>query len=131
MKTTIHYFTVTALTLFGLVTLFLSTSILIDLFGIRAMVGNYVPFVVWANFISGVLYLISAYGFVKRKNWTANLLGISAFVLIVVYTGLFLHIHFDGRYESNTISAMAFRIVLTLMFMAVAFFSINRRMREA
>lgn len=130
MKKIILYFSVTALAIFGLLTLFLSTSIILDLFGIRAMEGNYVLFVVWANFMSSVLYLYSAYGFVERKKWTAKLLGASAIILMLAYAGLFLHINSGGLYEVKTVGAMAFRIGFTLVFTAVAFFSINRRKRE-
>lgn len=52
---------------FGLLTLFLSTSVIFDLFGIRAKEGNYVLFIVWANLISSILYLFAAYGFIKHK----------------------------------------------------------------
>lgn len=53
---------------FGLLTLFLSTSVIFDLFGIREKEGNYVLFVVWSNFISSILYLFAAYGFIKHKK---------------------------------------------------------------
>lgn len=122
MKKTILYLAVTFLAVFGLVTLFLTTSIILDLFRIRAMEGNYVPFIIWANFISSMLYLISAYGFVQRKRWTFKLLGSSAIILIVAYAGLFLHINFGGLYEVKTIGAMAFRISFTVVFIVVAFF---------
>ncbi|SMO39180.1 hypothetical protein SAMN06265379_101474 [Saccharicrinis carchari] len=127
MKKIILYSSVTVLAIFGLLTLFLSTSIILDLFGIREMKGNFVPFVVWANFISSILYLSSAYGFVKQEKWTAKVLGASAVILMVAYAGLFAHIKSGGLYEVKTVGAMAFRIGVTLMFTAVAFFTINRR----
>ena len=67
MKKAIPYFLATTLGAFGLLTLLLSTSVIFDLFGVRAKEGNYVLFVVWANFISSILYLFAAYGFVKSK----------------------------------------------------------------
>ena len=65
MKKYVLYTSAVILTAFGLLTLFLSTSVIFDLFGIRAKEGNYVLFVVWSNFISSILYLFAAYGFVK------------------------------------------------------------------
>ena len=53
---------------FGLITLFLSTSIIFDLFEIRIREGHYVLFVVVANFVSSLIYLIAAYGFFRKKN---------------------------------------------------------------
>jgi len=45
---------------FAMLTLFLSSSVIFDWLGIRAKKGNYVLLVVWANFISSVLYLFAA-----------------------------------------------------------------------
>ena len=69
MKKYIPYILSTLLAGFGLLTLFLSTSVIFDLFGIRAKEGNYVLFVVWSNFISSILYLFAAYGFIKNKKY--------------------------------------------------------------
>lgn len=108
-----------ALLLFALLTLFLSGSVIFDLFGIRAKEGNYVPLVVWANFISSALYLLAANGLWKMKKWSVWLLAISVFILVAAFIGLKIHIN-DGRlYEAKTVNAMLFRIGLTV-FMAVA-----------
>lgn len=88
MKKYIPYTLAFILAGFGLLTLFLSTSVIFDLFGIRAKEGNYVLFVVWSNFISSILYLSAAYGFIKGNKWTASLLGISTLILIAAFIGL-------------------------------------------
>lgn len=111
---------------FALLTLFLSSSVILNLFGIRAMEGNYVLFVVWANFISSILYLFAAYGFIRAKKWTASLLGLSAIILVLAFLGLIIHINSDGLYESKTIAAMVFRITLTLIFTVLAYFLISK-----
>ena len=85
MKKLLPYIYVFVLAGFGLLTLFLSTSVIFDLFGIRAKEGNYVLFVVWANFISSILYLFAAYGFLKRKQWTPLPLVISTILLITAF----------------------------------------------
>jgi hypothetical protein len=77
MKKIILYLVVAVLTGFGLLTIFLSTSVIFDLFDVRAKEGNYVLFVVWSNFISSFLYLISVYGLLTSKNWTYKTLGLS------------------------------------------------------
>ena len=114
------------LTLFGLLTLFLSTSIFLDLFGIRAKEGNYVLFVVIANFICSILYLFSAYGFIKKKKWTTNLLVISSIILSASLLGLFVHINSGGLYETKTITALLFRISVTVIFTTIAYFTISK-----
>jgi hypothetical protein len=109
------------LTAFGLLTLFLSSSVIFDLFGIRAKEGNYVLLVVWANFLSSILYLVAAYGFVKSRQWTIKPLGISAIILVLAFAGLLIHINSGGIYETKTVGAMLFRIVVTAVFAALAY----------
>lgn len=109
------------LTAFGLLTLFLSSSVIFDLFGIRAKEGNYVLLVVWANFLSSILYLVAAYGFVKSRKWTIKPLGISAIILVLAFAGLLIHINSGGIYETKTVGAMLFRIVVTAVFAALAY----------
>ncbi|MBK8950168.1 MAG: hypothetical protein IPM68_15345 [Flavobacteriales bacterium] len=46
-----------AIIAFGMLTLFLSTSVLLDLFGIRERESPYVPAVVVANLIASLLYM--------------------------------------------------------------------------
>ena len=81
------------LAVFGFITLFLSSSVIFDLFGIRAKEGNYVLFVVWANFLSSMLYLFAAYAFIKVKKWTTHLLAVSEMLLIAAFIGLKIHIN--------------------------------------
>ncbi len=127
MKKLIPYLLASVLAGFGLLTLFLSTSVIFDLFGIRAKEGNYVLFVVWSNFISSILYLFAAYGFIKSKKWTAKLLGISAIILIAAFVGLKIHASSGGIYETKTIGAMLFRIAVTFAFAIIAYFTITKK----
>ncbi len=121
MKKIFRYFPILLLIAFALLTLFLSISIIFDWFGIREKEGNYVLFVVWANFVSSLLYLIAAYGFLKQKKVTFNILSLSALILITALVGLFVHINSGGLYETKTIGAMIFRIVVTLAFVLLAY----------
>jgi len=130
MKKIIHYLLATILAGFGLLTLFLSTSVIFDLFGIRAKEGNYVLFVVWSNFISSILYLFAAYGFIKIKKWTTSLLGISTLILITAFIGLKIYVNSGGIYETKTIGAMIFRISVTLVFAMIAYFTINKQLNK-
>lgn len=113
---------VTILSLFGFLTLFLTTSVIFDLFGIREMEGNFLMFIVWANFISGILYLLSAYGIVKKKKWSVSLLGLSSVILISALIGLFSHISSGGIFEEETLKGMIFRSLLTVTFTLFAYF---------
>ena len=104
------------LTIFGLVTVFMSSSVLLDWFGIREKEGNYVPFVVIANFICGFLYLTAAFGIFKDKKWSPYLLILAFIILIITFIALYFHISSGGIYETKTVKALAFRTVLTLIF---------------
>lgn len=130
MKKALPYLFATILGAFGLLTLFLSTSVIFDLFGIRAKEGNYVLFVVWANFISSVLYLVSAYGFVKTKRWTSKILVISTSILSLAIIGLIFHINSGGIYETKTVGAMIFRTSFTLVFAVIAYFTIKNKIKN-
>ena len=107
------------LILFGIVTVFMSSSVLFDWFGIREKEGNYVPGIVWANFVCGILYLIAAYGIFKNQIWSRFPLTISVIILIIAYIGLFIHINNGGLYETKTVGAMAFRIGVTALFLFI------------
>jgi hypothetical protein len=124
MKKSLKYVGIVILIGFGLLTLFLSTSVIFDLFGIRAREGNYVLFVVWSNFISSIIYLIAAYGLVKNEKWTISLLGLSTVILIIAFVGLKIHINAGGLYETKTVGAMIFRISVTLLLTIVSYFLI-------
>ena len=105
------------LTLFGVATLFASSSVIFDWFGMREKEGNYVLFIVWTNLFCGILYIISAFAILKQKTWAKFPLIISLIILIFAYIGLFIHINNGGIYETKTVGAMAFRIGVTAIFL--------------
>ena len=118
------------LALFALLTLFLSSSVIFDWFGIRAKEGNYVLFIVWANFICSVLYLFAVYGFLKRVTWTFWILMTALIVLIIAFIALQFHINNGGIYEEKTIGATVFRMLVTLIFSLLAFYNIKKKLKK-
>lgn len=116
MKTTMLKISAIVLTLFALITLFMSGSVIFDLFGIREKEGNYVLFIVIANFISGFIYLIAAYGLFFGRTWTTRLLVFATSMLTISFVGLIWHISSGGIYEQQTVKAMLFRIAITAVF---------------
>jgi len=118
------------LALFASLTLFLSSAVIFDWFGIRAKEGNYVLFIVWVNLICSILYLIAVYGFKKRAKWTFRVLLIALIILSIAFIALQFYIDNGGIYEVKTIKAMAFRMLVTLSFSLLAFFNINRQLKE-
>lgn len=127
MKIRVQYIAAVLLALFGLLTLFLSSSIIFDWFGIREKEGNYVLLVVWANFICSIIYLAAAVGMIRARLWTVKLLLLAIVILLVAYAGLFIHMNGGGLYETKTIGAMAFRITVTAAFAGLAYFTIRKQ----
>jgi hypothetical protein len=127
LKKLLPYLTSLPLAAFGLLTLFLSTSIIFDWFGIRAKEGNYVLFVVWANFICSLHYLFAAYGIIKTKKWTISLLGSAVIILISTFIIFKIYIYSGGIYETKTNEALIFRTITTLVFVVLAYFTINKK----
>lgn len=115
MKIKLNYFFITFLCLFGVLNIFLTSSIILDLFNVRARVGNFVPFVVWINFFTGFNYVLATYGFIKLKQWTKRILIINLFILILGFIAFFFYINLGGIYKYDTIFALLFRITFTLI----------------
>ncbi len=122
MKKIIRYIVATVLMAFALLTLFLSTSVIFDLFGIRAKEGNYVLFVVLANFVSSWIYLLAVYGLIQNQLWPSKILAISVGILLAAFIGLNIHINNGGIYETKTFYAMIFRTSVTLVFALISYF---------
>lgn len=106
--------------LLGLITVFMGGSVIMDLFGMRARHGNYVLFVVWANFICAFLYLIASYGFYLKKKWTASVLMAATLLLVLAFIGFIVWIFNGNLYENRTIGAMIFRISVTIVLYIIA-----------
>ena len=130
MKIVTYNIPIFVLTAFALLTLFLSSSVIFDMFGIREKEGNYVLFVVWANFISSIIYLLAAINWFKLKQSTYKFLGSSGVILIITQLLLFIHIDGGGIYEEKTVKALFFRIGLTFIFAVIAYYSIPKLMKS-
>lgn len=116
MKTKLVNLAILILLIFGLLTIFMAGSVILDLFGIREKEGQYVPFVVWANLVCGFLYVMSAIAFFQHKRWAVWPLVLAVLILVITFGGLLLHINSGGLYENKTLFAMVFRTVVTLAF---------------
>lgn len=116
MKTSVLKISAIILTLFALTTIFMSGSVIFDLFNIREKEGHYVLFIVITNFLCGFLYMVAVYGMFFRRIWTTRLLVLVTSILVISFLGLGWHILNGGIYEQQTVRAMLFRISLTVVF---------------
>jgi hypothetical protein len=130
MKKLLTFSSALALAAFGLLTLFLSTSVIFDLFGMREKEGNYVLLVVWANFISSILYLNAAYNLVKNPRKALYSLVAVLVILLAAFIGLKIHISTGGIYEVATLGALGARIGITFLFALLAYFISRKSMKR-
>jgi len=111
-----HWVEALVLFIFGLVTFYLSGSILFDLFGVRETQGDYVNIVVFGNLLSSILYFYAVVGFLMRRESTMMVLVLALLILLISGGGLFYHIVNGGLYEQKTLGALTLRIFVTLIF---------------
>lgn len=77
--------------------------------------GNYVPFVLWFNFIAGFFYVISGLGIILKTKWALKLsLALTASTLLV-FLAFGIHIFLGNSYETRTIGAMSIRAIFWII----------------
>ena len=112
---------------FGLLTIKSGGTVLFVDGTFREEAGNYVPFVVWFNFLAGFIYLIAGGGLWMQKHWTV---WISLFIVVatlVVFAILGIHILKGRMYEVRTIAAMSLR---TVVWALIAMFAYRKIIRQ-
>ncbi|MDH3335855.1 MAG: hypothetical protein OEL50_04350 [Rhodospirillaceae bacterium] len=94
---------------FGIATIISGGQVLFGPEEKRIGAGNYVPFVLWFNFVAGFAYMAAAVGIYLRARWGAYL-AIAVFLGTALTFAMFgLHILMDGAYEARTVGAMVLR----------------------
>ncbi len=108
---------------FGLLTLKSGGSVLFFDGEARQAAGNYVPFVLWFNFLAGFVYLVTAISLWLMRPWAAWLSLLLAGSTLVIFAALGLYILNGGEYEMRTVAAMALRSGIWLV---IAFYTWRR-----
>lgn len=104
--------------LFGIATVASGGSVL---FGAGAeTAGNYVPFIVWFNFLAGFFYVITGVGLWLRASWAPWLALALALLTGLAFAALGWHIGTGGAYEARTVAAMTLRLVVWSAIAALA-----------
>ena len=80
----------------------------------REAAGNYVPFVLWFNFVAGFAYFAAAAGLIIWHPWVEHLALTIAILTILVFVAFGIHILMGGAYEVRTVGAMALRSLIWL-----------------
>ncbi len=108
MRNRLHILLALLGVLFGIMTLKVGGTSLFTDEG-RIASGNYVPFVLWFNFIAGFFYLLAGVGMFLWKSWAlllAKLLAVSTAVIFAAFIG---HVVLGGAYEMKTLIALLVR----------------------
>lgn len=105
---------------FGALTVFSGGRVLFGPEAARVAAGNYVPFVLWFNFLAGFAYIAAGVGLVLWRRWAIWLaLGI-AVATALVFAAFGLHVAAGGAFEPRTVVAMTLRSVFWAVIAALA-----------
>lgn len=111
---------------FGAVSIFSGGSVaLFDGPG-RAAAGDYVPFVVWFNFVAGFAYIAAGCGLFLMQRWAAILSVAIAAATVLVSAGLAFHIMQGGAFEMRTVGTLALRILVWTIIAVTALSAIPK-----
>jgi len=102
---------------FGLLTIKEGGTILFGDEATRATAGNYVPFVLWFNFVAGFAYVVAGIGLWLQQRWAVWLAASLAAATAITFAAFGIHVLLDGLYEKRTVIAMSMR---TLVWSTIA-----------
>ena len=98
--------------LFGVMTVKEGGSVLLGNEEAVAAAGNYVPFVLWFNFLSGFAYIATGVGLWLQQSWAVWLAVAIAATTTLIFAAFGMYINSGGAYEQRTILAMSMRTVV-------------------
>ena len=113
--------------MFGMLTIKSGGSVLFFDGADRQAAGNYVPFVLWFNFLAGFVYIVAGAGLWLKKQWAAKLSVLIVVATLIVYAILGLYILGGGLYEMRTVIAMSFRSIIWAFIAIFAYREIIRQ----
>lgn len=112
---------------FGLLTIKEGGTILFGDEAARIAAGNYIPFVLWFNFVSGFAYVVAGAGLWLQQRWAVWLAVAIAAAIVLTFAALGMHINSGGAYEQRTVIAMSMRTLVWVVIAAVATQALRRR----
>lgn len=121
----VRYLIATVAIGFGLLTIWSGGSVLFGSEEARDAAGDYVPFVVWSNFVAGFFYVVAGGGLWQRWTWTPWLAAAIAVGAVGTYLAFGLHVLSGGPYEMRTVVAMAVRTGVWIGIAVFAFRSLD------
>ena len=111
---------------FGLVTIKEGGAVLFGGDAARAATGDYVPFVLWFNFLAGFAYVIAGVGLWMRRRWAVKLAVGIAVSTLLVFAAFGMHVFLGGAYLQRTPVAMTLRSVVWIAIAAIGSWRLGR-----
>lgn len=112
---------------FGLLTIKQGGTVLFGSDASRAAAGNYVPAVLWFNFLAGFAYVIAGVGLWLHQRWAVWLAVAIAVATALTFTAFGVYIFFGLAYEERTVMAMGLRTLVWAVIAAVVWRSVAYR----
>lgn len=106
---------------FGLLTIREGGAVLFGDDTARQAAGQYVPFVVWFNFLAGFAYVVAGIGMGLWQRWAVGLALAIAVTTLIAFVAFGLHGANGGAYEVRTVIAMSLRSGVWLAIALVAY----------
>lgn len=113
---------------FGLLTIKEGGTILFGGEAARAAAGNYVPFVLWFNFVAGFAYAVTGIGLWLQQRWAVWLAVAIATATALTFAAFGVHVYSGGVYEQRTVIAMSLRSLVWVTISAIAWHRLVRRL---
>lgn len=110
--------------LFGLLTIVSGGRTLFNA-EVQQLAGNYVPFVLWFNFLAGFAYVIAGIGLWTPRRWSLWLSFVIAAATLLVFAAFGIQVWIGGSYEMRTVGAMGLRALVWIITSAVAYKHLN------
>ncbi len=95
--------------LFGAMTLLSGGKVLFGGEAARQQAGNYVPFVLWFNFLAGFAYIAAGAGLALMRPWAAYLALAIAGATALAFMAFGVHVLSGATFEPRTVAAMTLR----------------------
>ena len=112
---------------FGLLTIKEGGTVLFGDEAARAAAGNYVPFVLWFNFVAGFAYVAAGAGLWLQQRWAVWLAAAIAAATALTFAAFGAHVYSGAAYELRTVIAMSLRTLVWVVIAAVAAQALPRR----
>tara|TARA_B100001939_G_scaffold342104_1_gene352712 strand:- start:7608 stop:8051 length:444 start_codon:yes stop_codon:yes gene_type:complete len=116
--------------LFGLLTIREGGTVLLWSEWARLAVGNYVPFVVWFNFIAGFAYVAAGLALWFQWRWAGLLTFTIAAITLAVFAIFGMYVAGGGVYEMRTVVAMSLRSLIWIVLAMIVYRHLPRLHRR-